>query len=81
MVQAIKSGKKGLPRDFIPPPRLYQVSINVFIQGLSKIAAPHTPRLRSGSTRSSKSLSLAEDMADNNEVVGGDSQLFDELAK
>ena len=26
----------------LPPPRLYQVSINVFIQGLSKIAAPRT---------------------------------------
>ena len=31
MIQAIKSGKKCLLRDFIPLPRLYQVSINVFI--------------------------------------------------
>ena len=26
----------------LPPPRLYQVLINVFIQSLSKIAAPRT---------------------------------------
>ena len=42
MVQAIRSGKKSLPGDLIPPPRLYRVSINVFIQSLSKIAVLRT---------------------------------------
>ena len=31
MVQAIRSGKKGLPKDLIPPLSLYQVPINIFI--------------------------------------------------
>ena len=42
MVQAIISGEKGPPGDLILLASLYQVSINVFIQGLSKIAALRT---------------------------------------
>ena len=42
MVQAIRLGKKGLLGDPLPPPSLYQVLINVFIPGLSKIAGPYT---------------------------------------
>ena len=38
-----KIKEKNLPKGLIlPPPRLYRVSINVFIQSLSKIAALHT---------------------------------------
>ena len=40
----------------LPPPRFYQVLINIFIQNLSKMAAPRTttPRPRVSPIRSSK---------------------------
>ena len=37
------------------------------------------PRLRTCSNRSLESLQLFDDMAENNEVVSGSAQLFDEL--
>ena len=37
------------------------------------MAAPHTPRPRIGLTRSLESLTLAEDIGENDEVVGGGS--------
>ena len=51
-----KIKENDLPEDLtLPPLRLYQVLINVFIQGLSKIAAPRTPRPRACPNKSSKS--------------------------
>ena len=53
--------------------------INIVIQGSYKIRQflPHTPCSRVHPTRSSKNLSLSDDMAENNEVIGGDKQLGD----
>ena len=84
MVQAIRLGKKGLFKDPIPPPRLYWVSIKVFIQGLNKIIAPRTTHHtflgpEQAQPDYQKARHLAKNMAENDEVVGSGAQLFHKL--
>ena len=62
--------KKDLPKGFVLPSRFYQFR-SIFYPRLKKDSYTITARPGEYSTKSSESSLLSEDMANNDEVVGG----------